>query len=458
MLEQSAPPQSGTGKSEATAARSSFTPPLVVFLVGLVLTVALFVIVMRNTQEEELQRTYQKEALFQSVVLGRSIEHALDGVAAIRGLYAASNSVERDEFRAYADQILLRNRKIQALEWIPRVPAEERAAYEAAARSDNLVDFRITERNSSGDMVAAAARSEYFPVYFVAPLVGNEAALGFDLASDPSRREALDRARDTGKIVTTQKIQLVQDGSGQFGFLAFAPIYSIGTVPETVDMRRETLIGFALGVFRIDTIIQSAIGQTHTLSELDLYVLDSAAPAGEALLYNQGVPGQDRSVLSEAELLLGGYEKIALSVADRNWLVIFVPPTEVNFPASAAPWFTAGFGFLLSVFFVLFLRSTQNRAHIIGQTVIERTAELSTVNQALVDEMAERQTAEKLLQEQNETLQLINTLTVDVDMAKTIDDAIQICLEEICAFTGWPIGHAFLPSEDNPEIFVSAGG
>ncbi|NNE83948.1 MAG: PAS domain-containing protein [Alphaproteobacteria bacterium] len=456
MLRLPRHPRPGIDKPDDNTPRAAFTPPLAVFLVGLAISVGLFAVVMRHAQNEELERAYRAEAAPLAVVLGRSIDQSLGFLSSVSALLAASNAVERGAFRAFVERALKKNDEIQALEWIPRVRAEERAAYETAARRDELVDFRITEKDSSGVTVPAAARPEYFPVYFLEPLEGNEAALGFDLASNPERREALDRARDTGKIVATQRITLVQETARQYGFLAFAPIYSTGSVPETVEARRESLTGFALGIFRIDDILQTVLEETRAPTNLDLYVIDADAPADEALLHYRGAGKQDRSLLSEDELLLGGYEKITLSVADRNWLLIFTPPTEFSFPASSTPWMVGGAGLLLTIFFVVFLRTTQNRTRVIGRMVVERTAELSNVNQALTDEMAERRTAERLLQEQNTALQLIQKLTLSGDTAGTADDVLLTCLREICEFTGWPIGHAHLPDEDIPDEFTSA--
>ena len=376
MFRNSSPSPTNARLSDDKVVRSAITPPIAVFLVGLALSAALFAVFVRNTLHDELQQTYQEEAAPLTVAIVRSIDSSLNAISSISGLYAASNEVERDEFRAYVEQNFVLYDKTQAVEWIPRVSAADRAAYEALARRDGLKEFRITELNSAGRVVPAAERKEYYPVYFVEPLGGNEAALGFDLASNPVRREALGRARDTGRMVSTQRIQLVQEIGEQFGFLAFAPVYSTGSVPNTIQARRETLMGFALGVFRIGDILQTAISQTPALAKLNLYVLDAAAPEGKSLLYYRGVPGQDSRKLTANELLLGGYKTTVLSVADRNWLLVFVPRTDFAFPESAVPWIVGAFGVLSTLFFVVFLRTAQNRTRNIKKTVIEQTKEL----------------------------------------------------------------------------------
>ena len=60
-------------------------------------------------------------------------------------------------------------------------------------------------------MAPAGIREEYFPVYYVEPRRGNEAAIGYDLASNPTRKQALDQARDSGEMTATGRITLVQE-------------------------------------------------------------------------------------------------------------------------------------------------------------------------------------------------------------------------------------------------------
>ena len=41
--------------------------------------------------------------------------------------------------------------------------------------------------------------------------------------------------------------------------------------------------------------------------------------------------------------------------------------------------------------------------------------------------------------------------------SSSVEDALAAALDEVCRFTGWPIGHAFLVSRDDPDLLVSTG-
>ena len=151
-------------------------------------------------------------------------------------------------------------------------------------------------------MVRAGPRKEYFPVYYVEPYKGNEIALGFDLASNPIRLKALNLSRDTGELVATARITLVQETSDQFGFMAFKPVYRKGAPINSVEDRRENLQGFALGVFQIGDILKRALMDLEPCG-IHVQLSDISAPRGERFLgfYSSPIYEQPASPLSEQQ-------------------------------------------------------------------------------------------------------------------------------------------------------------
>ncbi len=96
---------------------------------------------------------------------------AVASAGSVAAFFSGSEEVTRAEFRLFTKRLLKdqRNYGIQAVEWIPRVKATDRAAYEAAAREDGYKEFVFSERASHGEMVPAGDRGEYYPVYYVEP-------------------------------------------------------------------------------------------------------------------------------------------------------------------------------------------------------------------------------------------------------------------------------------------------
>jgi ammonium transporter len=58
---------------------------------------------------------------------------------------------------------------------------------------------------------------------------------------------------------------------------------------------------------------------------------------------------------------------------------------------------------------------------------------------------------------QTDSLQLLRRTAAAANESSSVEDALAIALDEVCDFTGWPIGHAFLVSRDDPDELVSTG-
>jgi ammonium transporter len=57
----------------------------------------------------------------------------------------------------------------------------------------------------------------------------------------------------------------------------------------------------------------------------------------------------------------------------------------------------------------------------------------------------------------NDSLQLLRRTAAAANESSSVEDALKVALDEVCVFTRWPIGHAFLVSRDDPELLVSTG-
>src|SRR5712692_771185 len=239
-------------------------------------------IAVRKQERLAVAEAFVSEASSDVASVSQGCDQAIQLVRSIEAHFKATDHVTRDGFHAFVQPLLAHYPGVQALEWIPRVRAETRPEYEKAAQGA-FPGFQITERQRQGMMARAAPRSEYFPVYFVEPYKGNEPALGFDLGSNSARLETLTQARDTGDIVASPRVVLVQEKAGQFGFLVFDPIYRNGTNIATPEERRANLLGFVLGVFRIEDVVKTALHDKPV--GLDFALYDESAEESQRLLY-----------------------------------------------------------------------------------------------------------------------------------------------------------------------------
>ena len=61
------------------------------------------------------------------------------------------------------------------------------------------------------------------------------------------------------------------------------------------------------------------------------------------------------------------------------------------------------------------------------------------------------------IEHRTDSLQLLRSTAAAANESSSLDEALAAALREVCRFTGWPIGHAFLVSRDDPDRLVSTG-
>jgi PAS domain S-box-containing protein len=161
------------------------------------------------------------------------------------GFTSRRMAMDRPEFHNLVQKLLERLPTVQAVEWAPRVDPRERQSFEAGQQS-NVPDFAIREGKASGqsgELIPASVKDQYYPVTFVEPLAGNEAAVGFDLASNPDHNRAIVSAFATDKVTATAPVRLVQERGEQPGILLMQ------AVPEGSSGPGVVLVVLRMGAF-----------------------------------------------------------------------------------------------------------------------------------------------------------------------------------------------------------------
>lgn len=288
-------------------------PVMLVLSVGLFLGISAYLIV-EKAEREKTEYRFARDVSEETVFIKNSIESDLLITGVLKSFFYASSFVSREEFRIFTRDFLKHQKSLHAISWIPRVPENGTASLIEAARADGLAEFRISQRSAQGEMIADLDRDEYFPVYFIEPASGNEAAVGFNLASNERRLSALNKARDSGEKVATASITLVQETGNQAAILVFDPVYQGGVVPPSVEERREKLLGYISAVVRVAAMLEIHL-QSDGAGFL-LHVADVTDAANVEPLY-----GQENASRSKSNLKLVR----TLSVAGRTWEMEFQP-------------------------------------------------------------------------------------------------------------------------------------
>jgi PAS domain S-box-containing protein len=244
---------------------------LLLLIVLLLLTVFIsFTIRSQSKQYAQAAFDQQVNDLIQTLQLKiRDNEQILLGA---KGLYEASQSVERDEFHKYISTFELAERYpgIQLIgfsQWIK--PSQLENAIRRV-RSDGFPQFTIRPQGE---------RDNYSMIIYAEPFTGrNLAAFGFDMFSEPVRRKAMTAAVDKNQPTLSSKVTLVQEnqGSVQAGALLYMPIYKKNMPISSSHERWEALDGFVYAAFRMSDLMNSIVPQRIMYIDYILYAGESA--------------------------------------------------------------------------------------------------------------------------------------------------------------------------------------
>ncbi|NRA39640.1 MAG: CHASE domain-containing protein, partial [Planctomycetes bacterium] len=339
----------------------------------IVVGIVLYLLSSYESEQDRLedQRSVDLNQLTLEIRVGL-ISHIL---SSMNGLFESSSVVSRDQFKIFTKRYLNDFEGVQALEWIPAIAKAERREYEKRVGSDLAIDQFAFRRFKDGGWVNSVEHwtEVYYPVYYVEPIAGNEAAIGIDLGSNVTRMAALQQACDSGDHIFTGRITLAQEETTQFGFLVFSPVY--GTeLPENanVEEHRAALRGFTLGVFRVGDFLRASI-KTWRDAGFYLELKDLSADLGNRLLY------QDEECIEGNARIVSN---TAIAVGGRSWNVEFsVAQTAETF--GIGMWTVLILGALLSCVLGAFVYQSIERTELIRQEVVFRTRELDAANEEL---------------------------------------------------------------------------
>lgn len=311
----------------------------------------------------------------------RDYEAVLRGA---KGLFSASEEVTREGWRAYVQSLKLDQAYpgIQAIAFVKRVSASQKNVHIRKIRAEGFSDYAIWPQG---------ARAEYLPVIYLEPFAGrNLRAFGYDIASEPVRRAALEQARDTGEAAVSGKITLVQETGEdkQPGFILLLPIYRNGAPIDTVEARRDALFGYVDIAFRMGDLMRGTLS-TNT-PDVDVKIFDGPKITEESLTYDHDLHTRFKRAGDKAAF----FHTRSLDVHGHIWTLYFssLPPFEASIDRDKPRLVLAAGTFISLLFFI------------IVWSLVSRKASLLAVNKKLKAEIIERQREKEVLQQVGQVL------------------------------------------------------
>jgi len=272
--------------------------PFLLFILTSIGTVV-SVIAIESAEAQRRQLELDRNVTEIAAGLQRRTAENMVLLRAASALFGSNRNVTKTDFNEFA-QGLHANGDLHGslgIGWAPRLDTTAVPQFEAATRSREQSNFLVFPR-------PAPTQPMVVPIAYLEPLTSaNRLAIGYDMYSEPVRREAMDSAIRRGQPVASGKVLLIQDedAEGTSGFLIYMPVFR-------QENGSRVVAGFVYSPFRADEFVASAAELFHS-RQVEIALYDQIT-APEHLLAWRQLPGQN-SLLMQRRIQIG----------DRNWIL-----------------------------------------------------------------------------------------------------------------------------------------
>lgn len=191
--------------------------PFLVLILGLGTTAAFLGFGIPSTLDYQ-QRTFARDA---SDIVTRLQSKWDDYVHAALMVHqhCRDRTFTRTDFTDLYEYLLAQGLEFKAVQFDPNVSAAERLEFEASARQYyaehyphiDYQGFRGFNTDNSTTLEPRTEQPFYFPIHFMEPIIGNEAAIDLDYYSSIVRRNTVNAVFATGAPAITSRLTLVKD-------------------------------------------------------------------------------------------------------------------------------------------------------------------------------------------------------------------------------------------------------
>ncbi len=331
-----------------------YFPALIVLIALLAFTVFAFYQASLSAEERRERLFENRLERIKSSVSLRMVDY-VQILKGCRGLFYGSDSITARDWKIYVDNLNIESvyPGIQGIAYAQFISKQDTQRFADHLRKNFYADFQIKSPFKNDFLT---------PITYIEPFSGrNLRAVGFDMYSDDTRREAMDRAMNTGMAALTKKVILVQETetNPQPGFLLYMPVYRNPESVESIEDRKRNIKGFVYFPFRAKEILHDV---SERFKDVHIKIYDGEHIEQENLLFDS-----DHAAADSDETLTQNL----LNIAGTPWLLSVGVDDEFGSDIEKSqPIIILTFGIILSVLFFMMIANIIKRNNQIREELL----------------------------------------------------------------------------------------
>jgi PAS domain S-box-containing protein len=298
-----------------------YTPAVLTALLGITVTVSLFIYVQRN-EETETQQRFEKHANSFIEMIENDLESQIHTLESVATFFGASELVDRFSFYTFVTPLYKRSAALQAIEWVPEVKHKERMRYETFAQNDGFPDFHFTQKTPLGKSIPARYKANYYPVFYVEPYRSNEEMLGFDLGSDKTWRKTIKQVIKNKMPTLSETVVHAHGTAEQASVLLMVPIFRNTLKQSRLSAPNNTINGLIVGDIRVDILFNNLAAKyrhnTNYLSNIHINLFDMDENDSQRLILSKSFTSTSPNT-SKADRTSSSRTVHQINFGNRKW-------------------------------------------------------------------------------------------------------------------------------------------
>jgi len=258
----------------------------VVLVISLATWAVAYAAVYRSGRVQLMQKQQRETTAIRKEIQDIFAQYEI-GLCFGRGLLLSSDFVSRDEWQEFysTPKIDRYFPGVWGYGYVEIVESDDVDAFVERVRADGAPEYAV---HAAPGFSEGYGSGEKYLVKYHEPASRNRTVWGLDVSARPENRAVYDLSRDEGEMQVSDPIMLEQGGKDEWGLVLSTPVYRRGAVIETIEQRRESIVGWVVTSIGFERFFRTEWKDGWDEFEIELHSNTKGAGLYDKVLFRSG--------------------------------------------------------------------------------------------------------------------------------------------------------------------------